>query len=163
MKALLALLLLLSAAVLFRMTIAEAHPEWLRSVGLDWGGLADAKEWLVVQQGRRVELAEVFAQTLGRCEKRIQIVQELVAGRLDFFTAAAQFQELNRLCPATEKLLAYRYPGKSAGERACRHLLEWMKEESFDKPDWTACREVHARLEAELEHHLLTQGDVHLP
>jgi hypothetical protein len=38
-----------------------------------------------------------------------------------------------------------------------------MKEEFFDTPDWTACREVHARLEAELEQHLRTHGDVLLP
>jgi hypothetical protein len=163
MRALPTLLLLLSAAVLFQMTIAEAHPQWLRFVGLDWGGLADAKERLALLRKRRAELMEECARIHGRPEKRLQIFQELLTGRIDFFTAAARFQELTRLSPSAEKVLAALYPGMSADERACRHLLDWIKQHTIDTPDRTACQSLHARLKAELEHYLRTHGDVRLP
>jgi hypothetical protein len=163
MKPLRTSLFLLASAVLFLVISVEACPAWLRSLGPAWEGLADAKEELILLQGRRAELEDAFARTQDRREQRLEVLQELLAGRLDLLTAAARFQELDRLPPAIDQALAYQYPRMSAGERACRHLLDWIKENRFGTPPWSACREVHARLEAELEHYLRTQGDVHLP
>jgi hypothetical protein len=158
-----ALLSVLAAGGLFLVTTIESHPEWLRPLGLDWGGVADARERLVIERGRAVQLWDELTKIEHRRAMREQIVQEVLGGRLDLLTAASRFRDVNSLCPAVDKVVAGRYPGVTAEERACRHLLAWMKEGQVGTPTWSSYQPVHARLEAELDRYLRARGEARSP
>jgi hypothetical protein len=154
--ALLALLIVTGFVVL---GTAEAQPQWLRAVGIDWWGLADAREEETAEQARKEQLDEETIRTEYTLRRRREVLPELLAGRLDLFSAAAVFQELNQLQPSAEKFLVRKYPQMSPDERACRHVLMWTKEESKHTPGY---RELHTRLEAQLQSHLRDHGEVRL-
>jgi hypothetical protein len=141
---------------------AECHPEWLRTLGIDWGlaEMQDAREDLKVQELLRKAFEIQNAQAVARFQKRRQIIEDLLAGRLELFVAAAAFHQLNQQDPVVESEVVRQFPQTSPGERACRHVLRWVKEESKYRP---GCRDLHARLEAQLQKHLSTYGDVSLP
>jgi hypothetical protein len=141
---------------------AECHPEWLRTLGIDWGlaDVQDARETLKVQEVLRKAFEIQNAQAVARFHKRRQIIDDLLAGRLELFAAAAAFQQLNQQDPVVEKEMVRQFPQTSPGERACLHVLRWVKEESKYT---SGCRDLHARLEAQLQEHLSSYGDVSLP
>jgi hypothetical protein len=141
---------------------AEFHPECLRTLGIDWGfaDVQDARETLKMQEVLRNAFNIQNSQAVARFQKRRQIVEDLLAGRLELFAAAAAFHQLNQQDPVVEKELARQFPRMSPGERACRHVLRWVKEESKYTP---GCRDLHARLEAQLQEHVRSHPEVNLP
>ena len=141
---------------------AECHPEWLRTLGIDWGlaDVQDARETLKVQEVLRKAFEIQNAQAVARFQKRRQIIDDLLAGRLELFVAAAAFHQLNQQDPVVESEVVRQFPQTSPGERACRHVLRWVKEESKYRP---GCRDLHARLEAQLQEHVRSHPEVSLP
>jgi hypothetical protein len=129
----------------------------------DWSGLGEARDAQAREKERSVELDRALAVAERCAAMRRRVVRELLDGRLDLFSAAAQFQYLNRLTPYADTALANRYPRMSTGERACRHLLDWLKMNTLGTPAWGACGDLHARLETELNDYLRTHGEVKLP
>jgi hypothetical protein len=140
---------------------ADCHPEWLRTLGIDLG-LADvesARETLKEQEVLKAKFDMHNAQAVGRSQQRRQIIDDLMAGRLELFAAAARFQQLNQQDPVVEKAMVRQFPRMSPGERACRHVLRWGEVISKSTPGY---REAHARLEAQLQEYLSSHGDVSL-
>jgi len=158
-----ALLALVLTSEIFLLTNAESHPEWLRALGLDWWGLADARDVLMAERRRAARCEESLALVQHNTDMRRQTARELLDGRLDLFAAAARFHALNQRQTSLEKALVRLYPRMSPEERTCRHMLDWIKQENIRTPAWPACREVLQRLEAELEYHLCVDGGVKLP
>jgi hypothetical protein len=141
---------------------AECPPEWLRTLGIDWGlaDMQDAREDLKVQEVLKTRFEIQNAQAVARFWKRQQIVEDLLAGRLGLFAAAAAFHQLNQQDPVVEKAIARQFPRMSPGERACRDVLRWGEEVSKSTPGY---REAHARLEAQLQEHVRSHREVSLP
>jgi hypothetical protein len=141
---------------------AECHPEWLRTLGIDWclADVQEARETLKEQEVLKTKFEMQNAQAVGRFQQRRQIIDNLMAGRLELFAAAAAFQQLNQQDPVVEKEVVREFPRMSPGERACRHVLRWVKEESKYT---SGCRELHSRLEAQLQEHVSSYREVGLP
>jgi hypothetical protein len=163
MKRLIAVLVLLAMMGILLLVNAESHPEWLRSLGVDWWGLADVRDAQRAEERREHEVAEGLTAAAARLRSRRHIVQALLADRIDLFTAAARFHALNQQNPPGARAVASWHPEMAPGELACRHLLRWIKEDNLDTEAWPAYREMLARLEAQLESHLRVHGQVVLP
>jgi hypothetical protein len=156
-----ALFALLSVTGGLFLVTADCHPEWLRTLGIDLGraDVESARETLKEQEVLKAKFEMQNAQAVGRFQQRRQIIDNLMAGRLELFAAAAAFQQLNQQDPVLENEVVRLFPRTSPGERACRHVLRWVKEESKYRSRY---RELHARLEAQLQEYLSSHGDVSL-
>jgi hypothetical protein len=151
------------ATAFFLVANAERHPEWLRDLGVDWCGLADLRDAVQGQEAIKQQLEAQLARVPSRMQQREQIGRDLVTGRLDFFSAAARFHQLDALSPCVERQVSSMYPTASPGERACRHLLAWLSKDVSRTPGAADRRHLVHRLSAELEYHLRIHGTVKLP
>jgi len=106
---------LVAAMVVFFVATTEAHPEWLRAVGLDCFGLADLHDAMARSKARCDELEGVRERVKARCRMREQVVADLLADRLDFFSAAARFQQLDGESPSVARVVELSCPGASPG------------------------------------------------
>jgi hypothetical protein len=91
---------------------------------------------------------------------RGQIVRRLLAGELTLWQAAAWFDHLNKT-PAEHPTVLVVVPGRSAEEKVCRQVLNWVQIAAQREPS----RETEAtlrRLSKELEE-ALARGPVVLP
>jgi hypothetical protein len=141
----------------------ESHPEWLRTLGIDWCGLADARDAQRAEQRRAEDIDAGLAAVQTRLQARRQIAQDLLAGQIGLFHAAALFHRLDQQYPLRERTIAQAFPRQSLGERTCRHLLLWIREDTCRTPAWPAYSPLLERMEAELENHIRVQGKVELP
>jgi hypothetical protein len=115
MRQLTSLFALLSITGGLFLVTADCHHEWLRTLGIDWG-LADvqgARETLKEQEVLETRFEVQNAQAVGRSQQRQQIIDDLMAGRLELFAAATAFQQLNQQDPMLRK----RWRGSSLGRR----------------------------------------------
>jgi hypothetical protein len=55
-------------------------------------------------------------------EKRIQVVSDVIDGRLSLLEAAAAFRDLDQASPD----LVVSYPGDTEGEKACQRVIAWV-------------------------------------
>jgi hypothetical protein len=94
---------------------------------------------------------------LARIRERSRIINELLAGRLTFFDAASLFLHINREQAADH--LPSNIPGRTEEERACRHVILWVRATLQNDSPKRAQWEV-AQMEAELDWHLEYYGTV---
>ncbi len=145
----------------------------LAVVGLTWAGAhcgleLAPREWDLgrlerqiegeARRGQRLEADRVVL--LNSVETKRQIADNLTAGRLTLWEAAARFKALYATRP--EHLGPYldQYPGGSDDERLCRQVIGFAEarlEESAARKAFVA------RLEAELQQRLERDGAIVLP
>lgn len=142
--------------------VAEARPQWLAVAGLDHWGLAEAHAELEQELQRGEGLETVRANLLLRSARRRETALAVVEGRLDLFTAAARFRELNDLRPCNWSVERARFKGCSDDEIACRQVIAWVRDRKFE---WSAGQQTAllARLEAQLAEALRQPGGLRLP
>jgi hypothetical protein len=87
-----------------------------------------------------------------------QIINELIAGRLELLEAAARFQAAHRTTAACLVVVAAA-PGD--GESLCRTVIGWVHLALSGRPE--EAERVSERLERELQGHLERQGQLSLP
>jgi hypothetical protein len=90
------------------------------------------------------------------------VVRRRRAGELTLREAAARFKYLNENAGTRRDYFRERYPALSAEEAACRQVITWVYVELNQTARDRAAATV-ARLEAELEGHLRSEGKVELP
>jgi hypothetical protein len=103
---------------------------------------------------REARLERQLQAVRKRTEAKWQVVRQLLAGRLTLREAAARFGALNDEpadCPCRDD----HFPGATRGERLCRQVIAWVREEAREGQAEAA--EAAACLEAELEA-LLARG-----
>jgi hypothetical protein len=104
----------------------------------------------------RVRLMEV------RVERKRQLVDQLLAGRLTLLEAAAGFRDLNRGPPALNwSAFRHTVPGGSDEERHCNQVIQFAACE-MERVDPKRADEVHAALTEQLHEHL-RRGTLVLP
>jgi hypothetical protein len=99
---------------------------------------------------------------LGRCEERSVICDQVAAGRMSLFEAAAEFKRLNRKPrPSTYDPVAA-MPGDSDNERVCWQVIAWLEGSTRQLPP-SQREAVLERAKADLREQLACHGGVTLP
>jgi hypothetical protein len=96
----------------------------------------------------------VAQQTLQRVREKQQIIDDLIAGRLDLFQAASHFQSLSRGQSGGMSLLWG--PETSNPENLCRSVIGWANLALRERPERAAL--IAEQLEQELQSHLTQHG-----
>jgi hypothetical protein len=92
-----------------------------------------------------------------------RIIRELLAGDITLLEAAAGFRFVNDHPPECPCLFRTMVSGDSDGEKACRHVILWVRSHLLAAGATTRAEAVLGRLEAELRT-LLASGDgIELP
>jgi hypothetical protein len=113
-----------------------------------------ARRDLAMCQQQKEELQAQSHEVLYRIQAKRTVVEDVIGGRMTLREAAAQFAELNAICPTYMNLLRQLHPGLSDEEVLCRNVMSFVATELSHWPDQAAC--VLARLEKEL-----TSEDLH--
>jgi hypothetical protein len=114
---------------------------WLCGGGGDVAPIEEANDSPIVDES----LPEVAA-IARRIAAKLRVIDQLLAGELDLFRAAACVREIDLESP-TRNSLADFFPGKTEEERRCRQVISWVEVRGRDTMDR---REVERRI-ADLE------------
>jgi hypothetical protein len=119
-------------------------------------------QWYVAVTHQQ-ELEDEVKRVQQRCDAKIAVVADVIAGRLTLFEAAARFRGLNASNPQAEYwLTTYAYPDQPYELALCRSVIDRvavkLRSQASGEPDDTV-----ARLEAELAEHLNRHGRICLP
>jgi hypothetical protein len=100
-------------------------PEWVAELGQSWQ-MTTALQQSQNQERQRMALLESRDEVV---KKRVlakhQIVDQLLAGELTLFEAAAWFGFLNDHPPEFPDPYRQKWPGASDEEKLCRQVLSW--------------------------------------
>jgi len=113
----------------------------------DWGAVA-AHRQLAESKSKDEALAAQMQDILQRIQIKRDIVQDVIHGRMPLRQAAAEFTELNSVCPAHLRVFRHQHPGMSDEEIMCRNVMSFVAMELQGRPEEAAS--VQARLEREL-------------
>jgi hypothetical protein len=141
---------------------AQSQPQWLTAARTAWNSLAEIWDLQQGEQQRKIDLDRQQDVILRRIAAKEEVIEQLVAGRIDLYTAAARFRALNDLPPQAWDNLRLAFPGETIAEQACRQVIGSVESRQRhhspgEAEDW-ACR-----LEADLQEHLQRYGTVRLP
>jgi hypothetical protein len=156
------LLLLGLSIVLVSLSLAESLSlGWIDQLAEALWELPRAVSELEEEWGRQPVLEARCQAALQRGNRKIQVVEEVIAGRLSLVEAAARFRDLWREEPpvSVEGFRRY-YAGASDEERYCRAVIGCSGTMTTGQPEKD--QEVTRRLEAELAE-LLRSGTLRLP
>jgi hypothetical protein len=146
----------MSATVLLVLLLAALlQPELANDVGL--------KPWspaMIAWQRQSTEPDPLVRVVDLRFQKKQHIIDELVAGRLTLFEAAALFNHLNHEHPVS--LAAPWFPGDSEEERVCRQVIHGVRARLLSSSPENA-HEWVAALEEDLRQHKECHRKVILP
>jgi hypothetical protein len=142
--------------------LVPAQSERLGELARQLGQLPEASRRIESERERRADLDEHSEKVLARISGKNAIVDDLIAGRVGLFEAAASFRALNRRRPPLIEFGRDLLACRSDAERYCRQVLAWTRSRASHRPEGTTDSLV-TRLEAELEDHLHRYGDVRLP
>jgi hypothetical protein len=117
----------------------------------------DPTSWRGSPAPAQVKVAERRAR-----EKR-QVIRELLRGELTLLEAAAWFRYLSDNpsecpCPFREQ-----FPGRSDGEKACRHVIQWVRATWDCQGNKSQDAAILARFQAELDALLAKSPAIELP
>lgn len=90
-----------------------------------------------------------------------QIINELIAGRMELLQATARFQTVHRTTAVSIESATGIPAGVSNGENLCRTVIGWVCLSLSGRPE--EAERVSARLERDLQGHLDRFGEVNLP
>jgi hypothetical protein len=98
-----------------------------------------------------------------RGQKKAEVIEELLRGKLTLLEAAAWFRFLNDNPPDYPARFREAFPGRSDGEKACRNVLQWLSATGCSKGEQKPNPDVLASLHAELDALLAQRAAVELP
>jgi hypothetical protein len=146
-----------------------AHPDWLAELGLEGEGEGEGQAggWGLHHQesaratrlGRRMEVLH------WRLKAKRQVVNQMMAGELTLFEAAAWFRFLNENpldSPSMERS-AFAGDARDEDEVLCRQVINWVWAEVRDQASVNKANEEARRLEELLAVHRTQNGTVTLP
>ena len=140
------------------------QPRWAADSGLDLWNFPEVQGLLERESRKSEEMDQAAPLLLRRIVERRRVTAEVRAGRLTLFEAAARFGKLNA-GPGEygiQQTVQSVYPGDSYEEKLCRQVIRHVELEAASESPGAAEAAV-ARLEAELEDHMLRHGRVCLP
>jgi len=142
--------------------LAGPRTQWLDALTASWAALSEARQAFGREEQRGRRLAGQTEAAQERTALKEAVVRRLLAGELTLLEAAARFKYLNENAGTRRDYFRERYPALSAEEAACRQVITWVYVELNQTARDRAAATV-ARLEAELEGHLRSEGKVELP
>jgi hypothetical protein len=108
------------------------------------------------------ELSQFDGVLIARCEKRQAIIDQLTAGRISLFEAAAEFKRLNAQPNPSQYRFFKELPGDSDDERTCWQVISWLDVNSRHLPP-SQQQLLLDRVKAELREYKACNGTVILP
>ncbi len=136
---------------------------------LSWPGLGrGAAPWAGERGGRPGTrlVAPPSAQSEVLCRRiagKQSVVERLLEGELGLMEAAAAFRFLSDNPPEYPCQFRPSTPGRSDGEKACRHLLRWLESYLVSRMPRSQAAEIVCRYQAELDALLAETEEVALP
>src|SRR4051794_9379807 len=125
--------------------IAAIRPAAIGRLGLQW---RDAQPGPV----RCVRSEETLARCRrGRAKERI--IEQLLAGNMSLFDAAAWFAAVNEAPAEFPDLTWQALPGHSAGEKLCRQVIFWARSQMETTLPFSQVEGRVKELESDLERH----------
>ncbi len=157
---LLRLVFMIGMLVAVALASALQQPEWAHDLGLDpWIEAA-----LPPELRSDPEQERDFEQRDQALKKRIAVkeacIQELIAGRITLFEAAARFRRANEEYPVVPDFQDF--VSESPEERLCQQVIQWTRVTLRSCPS-TASADLVEQLEQELRRHKEPNGAIRLP
>jgi hypothetical protein len=133
--------------------VFSLRPDWAEAAGLDLGRVPALAAQVESEQEREADLVAQLAEVKQRVLNKQQVTDDVIAGRLDLFAAAAQFRELTPAAIRERHYMQLVYPDACDEERYCRSVIGWVRGTLQLRSPPEADR-VASRLEADLREHL---------
>jgi hypothetical protein len=111
---------------------------------------------------KQYDLSRFDGVLLARCQERQTIIEQLAAGRISLFEAAAQFKRLNAQPNPSTYGFVTKLPGDSDNERTCWQVIYWLDSNTRHMPP-SQQQLLLERLKADLCEHRARNGSVILP
>jgi hypothetical protein len=111
---------------------------------------------------QQYELSRFDGVLIARCQERQAIIDQLTAGRIGLFEAAAQFKRLNAQPNPCSYNFVQKLPGDSENERTCWQVISWLEGNARQLPP-SQRQLVLDRVKADLREHRAHNGTVILP
>jgi hypothetical protein len=108
------------------------------------------------------ELSRFDGVLVARCHERQTIVEQLAAGRISLFEAAAEFKRLNAQPNPCKYNSVAQLPGNSDNERTCWQVIYWLDANTRHLPP-SQHQLLLDRVKADLCDHRARNGTVILP
>ncbi len=102
-------------------------------------------------------LCRFDGKALARIHTRRGIIEELAAGRMTLFEAAAQFKRLNSEPNAVKTDVLHLFRGATDNERLCRQVITWLDTITHEMSE-SQRQQVLGQAEAVLRDHLAQHG-----
>ena len=142
--------------------VFSLRPDWAEAAGLDLWRVPALAAQVESEQEREEDLVAELAEVKQRVYGKQQVADDVIAGRLDLFAAAARFRELTPPAIRQRHYMQLVYPDAGEEERYCRSVIGWIRGTLQLRSPAEADRVV-SRLEAELRERLRRDGRVSLP
>jgi len=140
--------------------IGYAIPDWSQETGFDFWNLLRLNRQLEFHRQLSDKLDARMEVSLSRVECKQRVVNQLAAGEVSLFEAAASFRNLARSAPEQLALIRTRYGDIPENEMFCRYVIEYVQITLAENEE---CRIIVDRLNAELERQLQkTNGVIQL-
>jgi hypothetical protein len=120
--------LLTGACLIALATVSvTAYPAFAEDLGVEFWGGPDWRTRLTESERRQRDLESAGAVILRRTAVRTELVNDLIAGRIQIDDAVRRFVELNRSSPETLERVRLTYPGNTHEERAAWQLVGHLR------------------------------------
>jgi hypothetical protein len=137
--------------------VAVVRPTAIRTLGLEWEGAPRSDRGLV----RPAEEASIIR--INRMRAKDRIIDQMLAGQLGLFEAAAWFQAINETPVEFPDRSFQKLPGRSSGEQVCRQLIGWYRAVAEQRMPRSQLDAQVKILDEELESRIAKNGTVILP
>jgi hypothetical protein len=144
-------------------TLAALCPGQLADLMPIRRGRAPAQPDWESQRRARAQMQRQTDVLLARVKAKEEVIQQLVAGQLTLFEAAAWFGHLNQNPPELASTSTRMFPGRSPEEKLCRQVIHWAEQHLRATTTDSHTQELICRLEDDLATHLAEHGRVVLP
>ncbi len=135
---------------------------WAALLGVDRENVSELLKVFMEEQQRNAEIANRNEIVRERIFAQYEITNNVIAGRLTLFEAAAAFRDVRERTKVYVNRAVTNFPGDTLEERQCRQVISWVRSElSTVSPDEGEL--LVEQLEAELQEHKRQHGTVRLP
>lgn len=128
--------------------LSFAHPTWASELGLDFWNVPSLQQKIARDRQFRIELDRRDEAVMKRIGVKDAVIDDLMAGRIDLFEAAADFRALNLQRPEASGAVRALYPAATEDESLCLNVLSFV--DACVQQD-AAARPAALRLRADFE------------
>ena len=137
--------------------VAVVRPAWLAILGVEIATRQQSQTRLVIGP------AEEYAVYEARDKAKTAIVNQLQAGELDLFQAAAWFRHVNQERPHCSDRAWLLIQGDSDEEKQCRQVISWARSYFEDSMPPSERAVLMTKLEGQLSDRLCERDRIELP